>query len=130
MIAPVLRVARPSNDIDKLSRFYHDGLGLDVLFRFENHAGFDGIIFGKRGSPFHFEFTTRRGHIGTGTPTKEDLLVFYIPELAEWHTAIRRVLGAGFVPVRSANPYWDQTGVTFVDPEGYRVVLENASGDL
>ena len=26
-------------------------------------------------------------------------------------------------PVRAANPYWDEHGVTFEDPDGFRVVL-------
>jgi hypothetical protein len=35
------------------------------------------------------------------------------------------MLGAGFVPVSAVNPYWDRDGVTFEDPDGYRVVLQN-----
>lgn len=31
---------------------------------------------------------------------------------------------AGFDPVPSFNPYWDMSGVTFEDPDGYRVVLQ------
>lgn len=52
-----LRVARPTDNLDALIPFYRDGLGLDLLFRFENHAGFDGIMFGREGAPYHFEFT-------------------------------------------------------------------------
>jgi len=36
---------------------------------------------------------------------------------------------AGFTPVASFNPYWDHRGVTFEDPDGYRIVLENAPWD-
>ena len=32
---------------------------------------------------------------------------------------------AGFRPVASYNPYWDRSGRTFEDVDGYRVVLEN-----
>ena len=38
-----LRIARPSDDIDALLPFYRDGLGLDLLYRFEDHEGFDGL---------------------------------------------------------------------------------------
>jgi hypothetical protein len=31
--------------------------------------------------------------------------------------------------VQSFNPYWDQHGKTFEDPDGYRVVLQNAAWD-
>ena len=30
---------------------------------------------------------------------------------------------AGFAPVKSYNPYWDEGGATFEDSDGYRVVL-------
>ena len=29
--------------------------------------------------------------------------------------------------VKSYNPYWDISGVTFEDPDGYRIVLQNAT---
>lgn len=31
---------------------------------------------------------------------------------------------AGHEPVPAFNPYWDRQGVTFEDPDGYRVVLQ------
>lgn len=33
-------------------------------------------------------------------------------------------------PGDNLNPYWDQQGKTFVDPYGYRVVLQNADWAL
>ncbi|MET5013358.1 VOC family protein, partial [Burkholderia pseudomallei] len=41
MNPPVLRVARPTNDIVTLVPFYPKALGFDVVARFENHDGFD-----------------------------------------------------------------------------------------
>jgi hypothetical protein len=35
-------------------------------------------------------------------------------------------LGLGFTPVKSWNPYWDDRGRSFEDPDGYRVVIQNA----
>jgi hypothetical protein len=37
-----------------------------------------------------------------------------------------RMIVAGYEPVPSFNPYWDRAGRTFEDPDGYRVVLQNA----
>jgi hypothetical protein len=48
---PVLRVARPSDNLDGLLRFYEQGLGLTLLYRFEDHEGFDGIMLGREGAP-------------------------------------------------------------------------------
>jgi len=33
----------------------------------------------------------------------------------------------GRAPVPSFNPYWDVRGKTFEDPDGYRIVIENAA---
>jgi hypothetical protein len=56
----------------------------------------------------------------------EDLLVFYVPSAAEWRAGCASMLAAGFRHVPAFNPYWDERGRTFEDPDGYRVVLENA----
>ena len=47
-IIPILRVARPTDNIDALRSFYCDGLGLSVLYRFDGHNGFDGVIQVRR----------------------------------------------------------------------------------
>lgn len=127
MTMPTLRVARPSDDLDALLRFYRDGLGLAVLDRFEDHDGFDGIMLGLEGAPYHFEFTRKRGHVAGRAPTQDNLLVFYHPDAAAWRAAVQRMHDAGFAPVRSFNPYWDRHGAAFEDPDGYRVVLQNAA---
>jgi len=130
MHSPILRVARPSDDFDGLLRFYCDGLGLEMLYQFEDHAGFDGIMLGRQGAPYHLEFTRKRGHTAGRAPTADNLLIFYLPDAADWRATVQRMRDAGFAPVSSFNPYWDQNGVTFEDPDGYRIVLQNASWDL
>ena len=67
---PTLRVARPTDDIEALLPFYRDGLGLDVLYRFADHDGFDGIMLGNQGAPYHFEFTKAHGHV-VGEPRRK-----------------------------------------------------------
>jgi catechol 2,3-dioxygenase-like lactoylglutathione lyase family enzyme len=125
--APVLRVARPSDDLDALLRFYQQGLGLKLFYRFENHEGFDGIIVGSEGAPYHFEFTHAHAQDAGRAPGQDHLLVFYLPDTAEWNEAVQRMRNAGFEPVSALNPYWDRQGVTFEDPDGYRIVLQCAA---
>jgi len=36
----------------------------------------------------------------------------------------------GYAAVPAYNAYWDQLGVTFEDPDGYRVVLQQADWNL
>lgn len=38
-----LRVARPSDDLDAVVRFYRDGLAFELLSEFRDHDGFDGV---------------------------------------------------------------------------------------
>src|SRR5215469_8250873 len=96
---PVLRVTRPSDNLDALLRFYEHGLGLTLLFRFENHEGFDGIMLGRLGAPYHFEFTRAHNHSAGRAPTQDNLVVFYLPDAKEWKAAVERMRGAGFQPV-------------------------------
>ena len=121
---PTLRVARPTDDLDAAIRFYEGGLGLTVLGRFDDHDGFDGVMLGAARAPYHFEFTRAHGHRADRAPSDDHLLVFYLPDGAEWRAAIARMRGGGFHPVPSSNPYWDRAGLTFEDPDGYRVVLQ------
>jgi catechol 2,3-dioxygenase-like lactoylglutathione lyase family enzyme len=123
--SPTLRVARPSDNLEALITFYRDGLGLDVLYRFEDHDGFDGIMIGSPAAPYHFEFTRAHGHVAGRAPTQDNLLVFYLPAKEEWRAAVDRMETAGFTAVPAFNAYWDQHGRTFEDPDGYRIVIQN-----
>ncbi|MGF6767791.1 catechol 2,3-dioxygenase-like lactoylglutathione lyase family enzyme [Paraburkholderia sp. GAS199] len=125
-----LRVARPVSDIQRSEKMYCAALDLTVLARFENHQGFDGVMLGRSGMDYHFEFTRSREHPVVPSPTLEDLLVFYVPERNEWESACSRLANNGFVRIASFNPYWDLAGRTFADHDGYRVVIQNAEWSL
>ena len=125
MTAQSVRISRATNDLDQVLRFYVDALELEVLGSFTDHAGFDGVILGRRGDPFHFEFTHQRALTVGRAPTKENLFVFYLPDEREWAERVQRMIQKGFQPVATHNPYWERKGKTFEDFEGYRVVLLN-----
>jgi catechol 2,3-dioxygenase-like lactoylglutathione lyase family enzyme len=118
-----LRVARPTDNLEEVTKFYRDGLGFSVIHRFEDHEGFDGVMLGVPGAPYHLEFTHARGHSAGRAPTADNLLVFYLPDDLQWKNAVNRFKRSGYEPVTSFNPYWDRYGLTFEDPDGYRVVL-------
>ena len=86
-------------------------------------------MLGYPDQPWHLEFTSQRGHPAGKAPTEDNLLVFYLPNRAEWEQGCQDMLSAGFCAVPSANPYWEQRGKTFEDLDGYRVVLQNARVD-
>ena len=123
---PHLRVARPTDDLAAVVRFYRDGLGLEVLYEFAGHGGFDGVMLGAPGAPYHLEFTRCEGHTAGRAPTEDNLLVFYLPDAAEWRAATERMERAGYAAVPAFNEYWDRAGRTYEDADGYRVVLQNA----
>jgi len=127
---PKLRIARSTNHLQMMSDMYRDGLGLEVLGKFDDHEGFDGVMIGSPQCPYHFEFTQEAGQMAPRCPSFESLLIFYYSDPIEWSAAKNRMSIAGFTPVRSHNPYWDKCGCTFEDPEGYRVVLCNREWKL
>ncbi|QNE41601.1 VOC family protein [Hymenobacter sp. NBH84] len=130
MYTPVLRVARPTDNIDALMHFYCDGLGFEKLSSFNDHNGFNGVMLGRSQAPYHFEFTHQIGHIVGKAPTQDHLLVFYVPDAASWKATLQRMQHCGFPPVASYNPYWNEKGCCFEDPDGYRIVLQQAEWAL
>lgn len=128
--AKVLRVARPTDRLNEVVEFYTQGLGLEVLYKFQDHEGFDGVRLGFPDASYHLEFISHQGHCVGKAPTEDNLLVFYLPNHAEWRNAIARMENAGYQTVPAYNPYWDKNGLTFADPDDYRVVLQNDTWNL
>jgi catechol 2,3-dioxygenase-like lactoylglutathione lyase family enzyme len=122
-----LRVARPTDRLDAVVAFYKDAVGLEVLGGFTDHDGFDGVMLGKPGASWHLELTRERGAVAGNAPSREHLLVLYIPDEREWNIAVERMRAAGVAPTPAHNPYWDRCGITYVDPDGYGVVLSRES---
>ncbi|KAF2739442.1 Glyoxalase/Bleomycin resistance protein/Dihydroxybiphenyl dioxygenase, partial [Polyplosphaeria fusca] len=129
-----LRIARPTPSIPSVLPFYIQGLGFTLLSSFNNHNGFDGAILGHPSLPYHLEFTTQHGHEHEGrAPTKDNLLVFYLPDQEEWTLAVERMQSLGFESVRAENPWWEGDGKeaadggtegrTYEDADGWKVVL-------
>ncbi|QUX91514.1 glyoxalase [Marinomonas sp. A3A] len=120
-----LRVARPTDNLAKITDMYVNGLGFKLLGSFEGHNGFDGSIVGHEQHNYHLEFTHHKGTIVGKAPTQDNLLIFYFINTQVWEECCEQVQAAGFVHVPSYNDYWDDVGKTFEDVDGYRVVLQN-----
>ncbi|WP_223884761.1 VOC family protein [Nocardia colli] len=119
-----VRIARPTDRLDEVVRFYVEGLGLRELFRFTNHDGYDGVMVGLPGTGYHLEFTTHVDGSPGAAPSAENLLVLYFSAAAQMSAAARRLTEFGAEPVEAENPYWTANGgLTFPDPDGWRVVL-------
>jgi catechol 2,3-dioxygenase-like lactoylglutathione lyase family enzyme len=123
-----VRIARPTARLKEVTRFYRDGLGLRVIGSFEGHAGYSGVMMGLPGNQYHLEFTAHEEGSDCPSPTKDNLLVFYIPDKGAIDCLTEHLRGMGHHPVAPLNPYWHERGVTFEDPDGWRVVLMNTEG--
>ena len=120
----VLRVARPTDQLEKIAQMYMEGLGFERLGEFREHDGFDGVMLGLRSHAYHLEFTQCQHEKAGRAPTQDHLLAFYIPDAVEWVRTCEAMVKAGFVCKPSFNPYWDRLGKTFEDVDGYRVVIQ------
>ena len=123
-----VRIARPTNQLGRVVAFYRDGLGLRELYRFEGHEGYNGVMLGLPGLSYHLEFTERDGGHPCPAPDKDSLIVLYIPDRDDFSRVRNRFEKMGRSAVEPENPYWSGAGVTFEDPDGWRLVLCNASG--
>jgi catechol 2,3-dioxygenase-like lactoylglutathione lyase family enzyme len=114
-----LRVARHTERLHQVVRFYRDGIGLTEIGGFRDHDGYAGVFLAVPGTDAHLELTAGGRH-GAPSPHPESLLVLYLGDNAAVRTVAARL---GVDPIPPANPYWAEHGLTFEDPDGFRVVL-------
>lgn len=126
-----VRVARPTRSLQALIKFYCEGLGLAVVGSFTAHAGYSGVMIGLPNSDYHLEFTEHEAasvEEDFSPSSRDNLLVFYIPERAALERVAARLAALGYAAVTPENPYWQERSITIEDPDGWRVVLMNTAG--
>jgi catechol 2,3-dioxygenase-like lactoylglutathione lyase family enzyme len=123
-----IRVARPTDRLSEVVRFYTDGLGLRVVGSFQAHEGYDGVMIGLPGRDYHLEFTQYIDGSPCPAPSPDNLLVFYLEDRAAIERIAEQLRSLGHRPVPPENPYWAAHGLTFEDPDGWRIVLMNTPG--
>jgi catechol 2,3-dioxygenase-like lactoylglutathione lyase family enzyme len=120
----VLRVARHTNNLEKIEYFYVNILGFERLGGFQNHTNYDGVFIGKSGLDWHFEFTqsaTKVNHIFD----EDDITVLYPKTVLEYNILISNLVCNNILSMTSKNPYWNENGKMFLDPDGFRIVISN-----
>ncbi|KZD34198.1 Glyoxylase family protein [Bacillus cereus] len=122
------RFARPTDKFEEVIKFYETGLGLKRIGEFQNHEGYDGLMFGLPDEEYHLEFTRHVNGSPCPAPTKDNLLVFYMPNKDEIEKIMNRLNKMNYYEVEPENPYWKEKGTTIEDPDGWRVVLMNTDG--
>ncbi|MEL1242912.1 VOC family protein [Flavobacterium sp. DGU11] len=116
------RSARHTNNLDSLITFYRNVLGFEVLGSFKGHDGYDGVFLGIPGADWHLEFTIS-DEAAKHKPDEDDLLVFYPASIEEYERIIQRFTENNNPALESKNPYWKANGITYADPDGYRIVI-------
>ncbi|MDO6409403.1 VOC family protein [Pantoea phytobeneficialis] len=125
-----MRIAKPVTNLERAFLMYSQGLEMKKIADFTDHDGFSGIMLGREGLAWHMEFTVCHHHPVQPLQTAEDLLILYYPDNDEWRDVCARMITAGFTVTESFNPYWEVNGRTFVDADGYRVVIQNRAWDV
>jgi len=117
-----LRIARHTSDLNAIILFYHNILGLEILGSFKNHGDYDGVFLGIKNENWHLEFT-----VSSEKPDHKadanDLLVFYPESQEKFLELIDKIRKAEIKVAKPKNPYWEENGITYLDPDGYRIVI-------
>jgi catechol 2,3-dioxygenase-like lactoylglutathione lyase family enzyme len=116
------RIARHTKDLNRIIDFYGRVLGLQVLGDFKDHHNYNGVFLGLPDADWHLEFTVS-GTIPVHYPDNDDLLVFYAKTVDEFNAMKAKFIANRVRPVTPKNPYWSKNGITFIDPDGFRIVI-------
>lgn len=115
-----VRIARPTDKLPEVERFYCTGIGLRQSGSIHNHQGYNGVIIGLPGFLYHLEFTQHIAGSPCPAPTRDNLLVLYIPDEARIQQIVQRIETMGYPEVAPENPCWKEKGaVTVEDPDGW-----------
>ncbi|MGB3329806.1 MAG: VOC family protein [Thermomicrobiales bacterium] len=129
-----IRIARPTDQLDAIERFYHQTIGLPKITAWRHgidgdHAGYDGLVLGMPDGACHLEFTHHVDGSPCPAPSRDNLLVFYLVD-ADVERMAGRMQAFGIPEVAPENPWWTAGGHTYEDPDGWRVVFMTGPGVL
>jgi catechol 2,3-dioxygenase-like lactoylglutathione lyase family enzyme len=120
----VLRVARHTNNLDEIEDFYVNIIGFERLGGFQNHNNYDGVFIGKPDLDWHFEFTQSQEN-AKHTFDEDDVTVLYPATILEYDIFLNRLIDNNISILPSKNPFWNQKGKMFLDPDGFRIVVSD-----
>ncbi|WP_166924298.1 VOC family protein [Flavobacterium poyangense] len=124
-----LRVARHTDNLEKIEHFYVNILGFERLGGFQNHNKYDGVFIGKAGLDWHFEFTqseTKAKHVFD----EDDVIVLYPERIIDYIELTDKLLNNGISTIKASNPFWNENGKMYQDPDGYRIVISPLKAEI
>lgn len=120
----VFRYARHTQNLEKLIYFYTSVLEFEVIGKFEDHNGYDGVFLGKAGENWHLEFT-QDGNLPESKFDDDDILVFYPETLEEFQKILANLEHFKVPTLTPKNPYWKENGICFEDCDHYKIIISD-----
>ncbi|OXA97158.1 prolyl endopeptidase [Flavobacterium oncorhynchi] len=117
-----LRVARHTDNLEIIENFYINILGFERLGDFQNHKDYDGVFIGKTGLDWHFEFTQSKVKANHSFD-EDDVIILYPKTILDYNELIDKIEHHNISTITAVNPFWNENGKMFQDPDGYRIVI-------
>ena len=117
-----IRIARHTNQLERMLHFYQQIIGLEKLGSFSNHEGYDGVFLGIPGVPWHLEFTTS-STAAEHHEDEDDFLVFYVKDQNEFDQFLQKFKDKNIPLLKAKNPYWNKYGIVIKDPDNFKIIV-------
>jgi len=117
-----LRLARHTNQLNKIKSFYIDILEFELIGEFRDHEGYNGIFLSKNNTEWELEFTDSNTE-AIHKFDEDDLMVLYADSNKEFEQIKRNLINKGVNKIKAQNPYWNKNSFMLKDPDGYRIVF-------
>ena len=117
-----VRFARHVKSLEPLMHFYCVLLGLKVNSEFKNHNGYSGVILGCDQCNWEIEFTESSDspkHLAD----EDDLIILKYEDKVQFDLVLEKLRKEKYLEFAPKNPFWEENGKLFRDPEGYGVVI-------
>lgn len=124
-----LRVARHTNNLEEIEKFYVNILGFERLGGFQNHNNYDGVFIGKKELSWHFEFTQSQIS-AKHTFDEDDVTVLYPKTISDYTNLENKIKKHNITVIDALNPFWNENGIMIQDPDGYRIVISPLKAEI
>ncbi|MEG1238451.1 MAG: VOC family protein, partial [Flavobacterium sp.] len=110
------------DNLEIIENFYINILGFERLGDFQNHKDYDGVFIGKTGLDWHFEFTQSKVKANHSFD-EDDVIILYPKTILDYNELIDKLEHHNISTITAVNPFWNENGKMFQDPDGYRIVI-------
>lgn len=117
-----LRVARHTDQLPAIRKFYIKTLGLKLIGEIDNHNNYSAIFCQSETLGWHLEFTSS-SEKANHSFDEDDMMVFYLNDQKRYDELLQNLRKENTPEITARNPWWNEHGHTFLDPDGCRIVI-------